>query len=83
MLESDLHITCEEVVELVTDYVEAALPPDDASLFEQHLNLCDGCARYLHQMRVTIASVGRVGIPDLTDETRHRLLTVFRDWKRS
>jgi anti-sigma factor RsiW len=82
MRESDLHVTCEEVVELVTDYVEAALPPDEASLFEQHLNLCDGCARYLHQMRVTIASVGQIGTPTLPDETRDRLLTAFRDWKR-
>ena len=47
MTESDQHITCREVVELVTDYLERALDAGETSLFEQHLNFCDGCVTYV------------------------------------
>jgi anti-sigma factor RsiW len=77
------HITCQEVVELVTDYIERELPPDEASLFEQHLNFCDGCVVYVEQMRATNATVGRVREEDVPAETKDRLMTAFREWKRS
>jgi anti-sigma factor RsiW len=83
MTESTQHISCQEVVELVTDYVEGALPVDETALFEQHLNFCDGCVWYVDQMRTTIDSVGRIGEEDLPEETRERLMTAFRDWKGS
>jgi hypothetical protein len=76
------HLSCEEVVELTTDYLERALPAREASLFEQHLNFCDGCERYLEQMRGTIDTVGRAREADVPVETRAQLLTAFRDWKR-
>ena len=81
MAESPDKLTCREVVELVTDYLEGALPADEAELFEQHLQLCDGCERYLDQVRTTIASVGRIREEDLPAETREQLLAAFRDWK--
>jgi anti-sigma factor RsiW len=77
------HITCQEVVELVTDYLEGALPADEASLFEQHLNFCDGCVWYVDQLRTTIATLGGIQEEDVPPETRDKLLTAFRDWKRS
>jgi anti-sigma factor (TIGR02949 family) len=77
------HVTCQEIVELVTDYLEAALPANQASLFEQHLNLCDGCVRYVDQMRKTVATIGRLRTQDVPPEMRERLLAAFRDWKRS
>jgi hypothetical protein len=83
MAESPDHITCKEVVELVTDYLEDALSADDAELFEQHLNFCEGCDWYVDQMRITVDTVGRVREEDVPPETRKRLLTAFRDWKRS
>jgi predicted anti-sigma-YlaC factor YlaD len=76
------HISCQDVVELVSDYLERALPPHAASLFEEHLNFCDGCVTYVDQMRVTIEAAGRVAEEDVPAETRERLLTAFRDWKR-
>ena len=82
MLESDQHITCREVVELVTDYLERALDAGDTSLFEQHLNFCDGCITYVEQMRLTIDTAGRLCEADVPAESRERLLTAFRDWKR-
>ena len=83
MVESGPHISCQEVVELVTDYLEAALAPEEATLLEQHLNFCEGCVWYVDQTRTTINAVGRMGTSELTDEARTRLLTMFRDWKRS
>jgi anti-sigma factor RsiW len=77
------HISCQEVVELVSDYLEGALPADEASLFEQHLNFCDGCVWYVDQLRTTIATLGGVQEEDVPPETRDKLLTAFRDWKRS
>jgi anti-sigma factor RsiW len=77
------HISCQEVVELVTGYLDRTLPPDDASLFEQHINFCDGCDWYLDQMRATVSTVGRITEEEVPPETRDKLLTAFREWKRT
>jgi anti-sigma factor RsiW len=77
------HITCQDVVELVTDYLDEVLPVDETSLFEQHLNFCDGCVWYVDQLRLTVATAAEVREEDLPPETRRRLLAAFRDWKRS
>ena len=77
------HLSCQEVVELVTDYLERALPPDEVALFEQHINFCDGCDVYLDQMRATVATVGRVTEEDVPPETRDKLLAAFREYKRA
>jgi anti-sigma factor RsiW len=83
MADSHDHISCQEVVELVTGYLDGALPDEEASLFEQHLNFCDGCVWYMDQLRVTVAAAARLREEDLPPETREQLLTAFRDWRRS
>lgn len=80
MPESPDHVTCREVVELVTGYLERALPADETALFEQHLNFCEGCAWYVEQMRGTVRAAGRLAEDDIPAEARHRLLTAFREW---
>jgi hypothetical protein len=75
------HITCNEVVELVTDYLERALPADETTLFEQHINFCDGCIVYVEQMRSTVATVGRVREEDVPPEAKDRLMAAFREWR--
>jgi hypothetical protein len=82
MARSAEHVSCQEVVELVSDYFEQALTADEAALFEQHLNFCEGCVWYVDQLRTTVETVGRIGEEDLPPETRERLMTAFRDWKR-
>ena len=77
------HVTCQEVVELVSDYLDQALPAEEASLFEQHVNFCDGCEFYLDQIRTTIATVGRITEEDVPPETRDKLLDAFREWRRT
>ena len=83
-LHSSEHVTCQEVVELVTDYLEGKLTPEAAALFEQHLNFCDGCDWYVDQLRTTVATVGRVEPEEEVPEAmRAKLLTAFRDRGRS
>ena len=77
------HVTCQEVVELVTDYLERALPPEEMTLFEQHLNFCEGCIVYVEQIRATAETVGRVREEDVPPETKEKLMAAFREWKRA
>jgi predicted anti-sigma-YlaC factor YlaD len=74
-------ITCREVVELVTDYLEDALAPDLRARLEAHLAACEGCETYVDQIRTTIRIVGSVSEEALPPETREGLLRAFRDWK--
>jgi anti-sigma factor (TIGR02949 family) len=76
-------MTCQEVVELVTAYLEGALSPEQAAQFEQHVDSCDGCERYVDQMRTTIATVGRIEDTDVPPELRDRLLVAFRSRSRT
>ena len=83
MPESPDHISCQELVELVTGYLERALPADETALFEQHLNFCQGCVWYVEQLRGTMAAAGRVVAEDIAAEDRERLLSAFRGWSAS
>jgi anti-sigma factor RsiW len=83
MTESSDHISCQELVELVTGYLEDALPAGETALVEQHLNFCEGCVWYLEQMRETIAAAGRIGVEDIAGDERARLLAAFRGWRTS
>ena len=83
MSDEHQHLTCSEVVELVTEYLDRALDPEEATLVEQHLNFCDGCLWYVEQIRATIETVGRIEPEEVPPDVRDRLLTAFRDWKRS
>jgi hypothetical protein len=75
-------VTCREFVELVTDYFEGRLPDIVRVRFEDHVDLCPGCATYLEQMRTTMRLTHSV------DELERRpevsaLLKAFRDFQRS
>lgn len=76
-------LTCQDVVELVTSYLEGTMPSAERTLFEEHLAVCPGCDRYLRQMERTIALVGEVREEALAPQTRQRLIEAFSDWKRS
>jgi anti-sigma factor RsiW len=76
------HMSCQEVVEVITDYLEGALGPEEAALFEQHVNFCDGCEWYVDQMRATIETVGRIEEADVPPAMRATLLAAFRDRSR-
>jgi len=73
-------LTCRELVELVTDYLEGALSPRDHARFERHIAGCDGCTTYLEQMRITIRALGRLPHETMPAPARDALLSAFRDW---
>ena len=75
-------LSCQEVVELVTDYLEDALAPAVRARIEQHLGACAGCASYLDQMRDTIRIVGALREEDLDPALREELVGAFRGWHR-
>jgi anti-sigma factor RsiW len=75
-------MTCQELVELVTDYFEGALSRRDRARFERHIGACEYCTRYLEQMRITIRALGRLPAETVPDDARETLLDAFRDWKR-
>jgi anti-sigma factor RsiW len=77
------HLTCQQIVEIVTDYLERALPPDEVTLFEEHMNFCSDCSWYLAQMRTAVDATGRIDEEDVPAEARDQLLSAFRNWKRS
>ena len=75
-------MACQELVELVTDYLEDRLPADDRARFEAHIAECEYCAAYLDQMRQTVHTLGRIEEESLSDGAREALLAAFRTWRR-
>jgi predicted anti-sigma-YlaC factor YlaD len=75
--------SCQEMIEVVTDYLDDALPPDDEHRFEHHISYCAGCRTYVDQMRETIRQTG--GVPreeSLPPALREGLIAQFRNWRR-
>ena len=75
-------LTCREVIDLLTDYVEDALPEQERRRVEAHLATCDGCTTYLEQMRETIRLTGMLTEEQIPGAERELLLDAFRDWTR-
>jgi anti-sigma factor RsiW len=73
-------MSCKELVELVTDYLEGVLSAEDRRRFEQHIAGCLWCGRYLEQMRLTINTVGRIEEDSISPAAKDSLLHAFRDW---
>ena len=76
-------LSCQELVELVTDYSENALSAEDHARFEEHLEICEGCRNYVEQMNATVATVGKLRPDDLSPEAEKALLDAFRDWRQA
>jgi anti-sigma factor RsiW len=74
-------LTCQDLVELVTDYLEGALSPLDAERFEEHIDLCPMCQTHLEQLRVTIRELGRLRERDIDPDILAEMQARFRDWR--
>ena len=72
---------CNELVELVTAYLDGSLDPEMRARFDVHLLECDGCENYLQQFRATIETLGSVRDDELDPSYREKLLNAFRDWR--
>jgi len=74
---------CQEMIEVVTSYLESALPPIERERFERHLSYCAGCSTYVDQMRETITQTGNVQREEsLPPALKERIVAQFRTWKR-
>jgi anti-sigma factor RsiW len=76
-------LSCQELVELVTDYLEGALDGETRLRFEEHLAVCDGCTAYVAQIEETARLVGHLEEEHLSEPARTKLLGAFRDWNAS
>ncbi|MCI0356491.1 MAG: zf-HC2 domain-containing protein [Acidobacteria bacterium] len=75
-------MSCKELTEVITEYLEGTLPEAERARFEYHLGLCPGCQTYLEQMRLTVRAVGRLSEESIPPEVRDQLLAAFRGWKK-
>lgn len=75
-------LTCQELTELVTDYLEDRVSFADRLRFSLHVGMCRHCRAYLHQMKQTIRILGTLHGQEIPPEVRDELLERFRDWKR-
>jgi anti-sigma factor RsiW len=73
--------SCQELVELVTDYLEDALPPEERARFQSHLEECGNCQLYLEQIRRTVELAGTLTPESLDPKAERELLHAFRDWR--
>jgi anti-sigma factor RsiW len=75
-------LSCREVVEILGDYLDGAMTPEDRARLEQHLADCDGCTAYLEQLRTTVRLSGRLSEEAVSPEAMAPLLEAFRAWRR-
>jgi anti-sigma factor RsiW len=80
---AETEITCKELVELVSDYIERKLPRRERRRFDRHLARCPWCTMYVEQMRQVVGSLGRLTEASLSPAARAELLGAFHDWKQA
>lgn len=74
-------LTCQQAVELVTDYLEGNLSRHNRRRFEKHLRGCPNCPAYLEQIRMTIRFTGRVEVGELDTQTQDDLTELYRRYR--
>ena len=74
-------MNCQELVELITDYLDGAMPEVERRSVDEHLAACDGCTTYLEQFRTTIVLTGMLTEEQVPPEARDALLEAFRGWR--
>jgi anti-sigma factor RsiW len=74
-------LPCQEIVELVTDFLEGAMDAELRAAFEAHLSGCPHCTHYLQQIEATIRIAGRIEVQDLSPEFRAGLVAAFREFR--
>ena len=75
-------ITCQELTEVLTDYLEGVMPLEERARFEAHLAICEGCVTYVEQMRQTIETVRVLRPEHVEDTVPEDVLAAFRAWRR-
>lgn len=78
---TDRDPTCQELIDLVTDYLEGHLPQPERARFDDHIAGCEGCRRAVEQFRLTVSTVSHVSEDDVPADLRDALSEVFRAWR--
>ncbi len=78
LLRADNELVCQQIVELITDYLEGTLSRSRRRRFDAHLDGCEHCSEYLEQMRATIRLSGRLRTEDLTPAMREEFTAFYR-----
>jgi predicted anti-sigma-YlaC factor YlaD len=81
MATSSQELSCKELVELLTDYLEGRLSTDDVARFDEHLVICEGCRIYLNQMQTTLNTLGKLSEESIPPQAKAELLRTFRSWR--
>jgi anti-sigma factor RsiW len=81
MTDPESEMTCRELVEVITSYLEETMPDEDRRCFDAHLAECPYCVAYLEQMRATVAALGGLEQESIPVRMQEELLTAFRDWR--
>ena len=76
-------LACNELVEIITDYLEGTLPQHDRARFDEHLLTCPGCREYLAEMRTMLLLSGRLTVESISPDARDELLRAYRRMKAS
>ena len=74
-------LACQQMVELVTEYLEGTLSRADRKRFDGHIRGCPNCTAYLEQMRATINATGTLRVEDLSPEATEEFIELFRRWQ--
>jgi anti-sigma factor RsiW len=78
---NDDDLTCRELVEVITDYLDGAMSSRDRARFERHLAECSGCTAVVAQFRTTIEATGRLTEDQVSEQQREAMRDVFRRWR--
>jgi anti-sigma factor RsiW len=78
MLGRSQPLVCQQIVELITDYLEETMPRSQRRRFEAHIARCEHCTEYLEQMRRTIRLTGRLRAEDLSPEMHQEFAVIYR-----
>ena len=81
MLDPDNNLACQELVELLTDYLDDKLPERERARFEAHVGACSGCQAYVEQMRQTLRTLGELSAADVSPDALQQLLAAYRAWQ--
>lgn len=81
-MSSERTLSCQELTEILTDYLEGVMAPEDRARFNAHLALCEGCVNYVSQMRQTIRVARELRATEVEATVPDDVLAAFRAWKR-
>ncbi|MBI1747530.1 MAG: zf-HC2 domain-containing protein [Acidobacteria bacterium] len=71
-------ITCRQVIELLSDYINRELSPEDKTELDQHLQGCQNCGTFLYTLRQSVDLLKDLKEEDIPEEVNARLRNFLR-----